>query len=120
MYPDSGDENPEVIIVTPTGNATYETDTQALTLTGTATDDDTVSSVAWAQTGAATDSGACSGTATWTCPAAGSITLGTGSNVITITATDNTSNTGYDIITVTYPIPDTTPLEGVVLNGKYN
>ena len=117
MYADSGDQNPEVIIDTPTINATYQTSVQTLTISGTASDDDTVASVAWACPTCTPTGAACVGTTAWSYS---SITLGSTDNVITVTATDNTSNAGYDVITVTYPIPTYLPLQGVVLQGKYN
>ena len=106
-----------VTITSPTSSSTYQTDTQALTVRGSASDDGTVSSVAWAQTGAATDSGSCSDTTSWSCTG---ITLGSGSNVITVTATDDDSDTGTDVLTVTYPIPTITSLQGVAGDFKYN
>ena len=120
MYPATSDTNPVVVITSPTSNPTYQTDTQTITLTGTATDDSSVSSVAWTCPTCTVTSGACSGTATWTCPDAGSITLGSTDNVITVTATDDTSNTGPDVLTVTYPIPIVLPLQGAAGNFKYN
>ena len=96
---------PTVSILSPTSSATYSTSSSALSLSGSATDNISLSSVTWTN-----DQGG-SGTATltgntWTIS---NITLTQGDNLITVTATDSNTNTSTDTLTVTYtPITDTT------------
>jgi hypothetical protein len=93
--------SPTVTITSPTSNATYDNgSTGTITIGGSASDNVAVSSVAWVNS--LGGSGACSGTTSWT---ASDIALTPGSNVNTVTATDSSSNTGNDTITVSYSIP---------------
>lgn len=101
--------SPEVTITGPTTNNTYTTNRSPLTITGTALDDVGISSVTWSNDRGG--SGKCSGTTSWT---ATGIPLASGQNIITVTATDASGNTGTDVLVVTYtPVeqtpPDTTP-----------
>jgi hypothetical protein len=87
-----------VVITAPTSEATYDVSTAMMTsLAGTCTDDISVSSVTWVNSGGG--SGTATGTTTWSVP---SITLASGANTITVTCTDGGSNTGTDVLTVTY------------------
>jgi hypothetical protein len=95
--------NPVVTITGPTSNATHTATSSPLTLSGTASDNVGVTQVSWSNSRGG--SGNASGTATWS---AASITLQSGSNVITVTARDAAGNTSTDQITVTYNPPDTT------------
>ena len=96
---------PDISITSPTSDFIYATDSSIISLSGSASDDTTLSGVTWSS-----DKGG-SGTATltgntWTIS---NITLTQGDNLITVTATDSSANTSSDTLTVTYtPITDTT------------
>lgn len=101
--------SPEVTITGPTTNNTYTTNRSPLTITGTAWDDVGINTVTWSNDRGG--SGKCSGTTFWT---ATGISLASGQNIITVTATDADGNKGTDVLVVTYnPVeqstPDTTP-----------
>ncbi|WP_309384348.1 malectin domain-containing carbohydrate-binding protein [Cerasicoccus frondis] len=96
----SGDTiNPLVEITSPSTGATYFTNDVSIDLSGTASDASGVASVAWGNA-ATSASGAASGATAWSVTG---VALDPGDNVITITATDSStnSNTGADVITVT-------------------
>jgi hypothetical protein len=93
---------PTVTITSPTTSTTYSTTSTPITLGGTATDNVGVAQVTWVNDRGG--SGTCSGTTTWTCS---SIALQSGPNVLTVTARDAANNTGTDVLTVTYTLPDT-------------
>jgi hypothetical protein len=95
--------SPTITITTPTTEATYSTANSPLNIGGTASDDRAVSSVTWSNSRGG--SGACSGTTSWSKTG---ITLLSGQNVITVTATDVAGNSATDTLTVTYTPPDTT------------
>ena len=101
---------PSVAIVSPTYSSTYSTSVSTLDISGTATGYD-LASVAWSNS--AGGSGACTGTSTWSKTG---ITLYAGTNIITITATDDAGNTATDTLTVTYA-PSTPSTGGVVVSG---
>jgi hypothetical protein len=88
---------PTVTITSPTANATFTTSAPTINLSGTASDVVGVASVTWADDHA--HSGTATGTTLWSIS---SIPLQSGSNVITVTATDLGGDTGTDTITVTY------------------
>jgi hypothetical protein len=91
---------PAVAITTPTNQPTYYTTAGTIGLSGTATDADAgVVSVSWSTNAAVVPaSGAAAFSAgTWS---VGSVSLVTGSNVITINATDAAGNVGTTQITV--------------------
>lgn len=92
---------PGVIITSPVSTPTHSTSTQTISLGGTASDYSAVSSVSWACPTCTPTSGTATDTTSWSF---GPITLATGSNTITVTATDDESATGQDILTVTYSI----------------
>ena len=98
-YPPGGGDTtaPVITITSPTSNPTYTTPSPSITLQGTASDAVGVTSVTYnnAQGG----SGSCTGTTSWTCS---SIVLNFGSNAITVTAYDAATNSGTDVITVTF------------------
>ena len=103
---------PIITIVSPTGNPTYATDTNFLTLAGTASDNLGVTQVNWVNNRAG--SGVASGTNNWSAPG---IMLLPGVNVITVTARDAADNTGTNNLTVTYtPPPSTNVLRFVAGN----
>lgn len=74
---------PTVKITSPTVRRTYRTSSSSLSMGGTAADVNGISKVMWANLRGG--SGTCTGTASWS---ATGITLSTGRNVITVTATD--------------------------------
>ncbi len=100
---------PTVAITAPTSTPTYTVTASPLTtLAGTAGDTGgTVTGITWVNAAGGSGSATCSG-----CPGASvtwsvaSITLISGANVITVTATDNDSNTTNDVLTVTLFTPD--------------
>jgi hypothetical protein len=94
---------PSVTISGPTTSSTYATTSTTVSLSGAASDNVGVSVVTWANDRGG--SGTATGTGSWSIP---SIGLQSGSNVITVTATDAAGNKGSDVLTVTYSAPDTT------------
>ena len=103
---------PSVTITSPTSQSTYSTSVSPIDLAGTATDDNTVSSVSFSNNrndGAVGGSGQAEGTSNWI---AKLINLEPGQNIITITAEDGFGKTGTDTLTVTYnqPTSDSYPL----------
>ena len=86
---------PAVTITSPTSSSTYLTTTTPVTLSGSASDAVGVTSVTYSNSRGG--SGSCTGTTSWTCS---NIVLYSGSNVLTITATDAASNAGTDTLTV--------------------
>lgn len=95
--------DPTCTITSPTSSSTHETSSSSLGLGGTASDNVGVTSVTWSCD--VCGSGAASGTTEWTITG---ITLQEGDNVITVTAHDAATNTGQDVITVTYTPPAAT------------
>lgn len=91
--------NPTVQITSPTLAASYSTDQATLSLSGTASDNIGVSSVAWLCTSGCTASSAATGTGNWSTSL---INLVEGANVIQVTAVDDAGNQATDQITVTY------------------
>lgn len=96
-YTAPGDAENPTCTVTTNGGANYSTETAQVTIEGTATDNAGVSSVTWACVTSTPASGTATGTTSWSFSAV----LDTGENVFTVTATDPSSNTGQDIITIT-------------------
>jgi len=90
-------EAPVVTVSTPTSAGSYTTNTNQISISGSASDNVAVTSVSWSNNRGG--SGSCTGTATWS---AGSIPLVIGQNVITVTAADAQGQTGTDVLTVTY------------------
>ena len=93
---------PAVTITGPTSASTLTVITSPLALSGTASDNIGVTQVTW--TNSRGGSGTATGTTSWS---VASITLLSGSNVLTVTARDAAGNTRTDTLTVTYS-PDTT------------
>lgn len=87
---------PTITITTPTSNPTFSTGSSALSLGGTASDNNGVTQVTW--TNNRGGSGAATGTTSW---AANGITLPLGPTVFTVMARDAAGNTGTDTVTVT-------------------
>jgi hypothetical protein len=94
---------PLVAIASPTNSTTYSTTTSTITLSGTASDNIGVTSVAWANSANGT-SGTATGTTSWSTPA---ISLIQGSNTLTVTASDSAGNKASATSTVTYSAPKT-------------
>lgn len=98
---------PIVDITSPTTGTSYETESDSISLIGTATDDIRTSSVTWSNSKGG--AGIASGTSSWS---VSGIALAGGDNVITVIAKDASGNTSTDVLTVTYAIPvvlDTQP-----------
>ena len=95
---------PSVTITSPTSSSTYTTSSGTLALAGSASDNVGVTQVSWSNNRGG--SGTASGTTSWS---VGSITLQSGSNIITVTARDAANNQNTDVLTVTYNVADTTP-----------
>ena len=90
---------PTVMITAPTSAPTYSTTSTPLTtLAGTASDDVGVSSVT-VSCSPSCGSPTVVGTTSWS---VANLPLQLGTNVITVTATDGDSQTGQDVLTVTY------------------
>jgi len=88
---------PTVAITAPTPNPIYNTSSFALTLRGIASDNVGVSQVTWTNS-AGGGSGTASGTTSWT---ASGIVLQVGTNVLTVTAWDGSTNSAMATLTVT-------------------
>lgn len=98
---------PTVAITSPTSGSTYATASSTVALSGTAGDNvGVVSTVRWANAANST-SGTATGTTSWS---VSGISLASGANVITVTASDAAGyTTGKTLtVTVTYTPPDTT------------
>ncbi len=88
--------HPTVEIMGPTDQATYSTTDQTIMLSGIAQDDVGLNAVTWVNSEGG--SGTCVGAQDWS---TGSIALVPGQNVISVTATDTSGNTGTDVLTIT-------------------
>ena len=89
--------NPVVTITVPTSSPTYITNADLITVSGIAVDDVAVTQITWENDRGG--SGVATGTDTWS---QADIQLYPGDNVITITGHDADTNTGIDVLTVTY------------------
>jgi hypothetical protein len=87
---------PSVTIAGPTSAATYTASTATLVLSGTSADNVGVTQVTWLNSRGG--SGTAAGTTNWS---VASVTLQSGTNVITVTARDAAGNTATDVLTVT-------------------
>ncbi|MCR4346533.1 MAG: right-handed parallel beta-helix repeat-containing protein [Sulfuricaulis sp.] len=90
---------PVVTISSPTSASGYTTTSGTMTLAGSASDNVGVTQVTWSNSRGG--SGTASGTTSWS---VGSITLQSGSNVITVTARDAAGNQNTDVLTVAYSV----------------
>jgi hypothetical protein len=95
----TGAGDPTVTITSPTSSPIYSTGSSTINLSGTASDNGTVSSVTWSCPTCTPTSGSATGTAAWSISG---LALATGDNVITVTATDDESNTGSDVLNANY------------------
>jgi hypothetical protein len=102
---EEGDDTdaPSVTITTPTGNPTYTTNDDSIVVGGVSSDNIGVTGLTW--TNSAGGSGTCSGTVAWNAV----LTLSEGSNVITVTASDEAGNQATDVITITYDPDEENP-----------
>jgi hypothetical protein len=91
---------PTVSLSTPTSAGSYATESAAMMVTGTATDNLGVTRVAWSNDRGG--SGTASGTGSWS---AASIALYEGTNQLTFTAEDAAGNRGSRSLAVTYTAP---------------
>jgi hypothetical protein len=96
-YSISDTEAPTVTITAPTVNSNFNAFVTPITLGGLADDNVAVTQVHWANNRGG--NGTCTGTTAWTC---GGVTLLTGQNVLTVTASDAAQNNGVGTLTVNY------------------
>jgi hypothetical protein len=87
---------PSVTITVPTSAATYATSSTSIPLSGSASDNSSVSQVTWVNDRGG--NGMASGTTTWS---VASVPLAGGANVITVQARDGAGNLANDVLTVT-------------------
>src|SRR3989449_3744229 len=101
--PDPADAIPPTVAITsPVPNPTYSTGSDTLTLAGTASDDEGVIQVSWADSQGG--GGTAIGTTNWT---TSDIVLQPGTNVLTVTARDAAGNAGTATLTVNYVLAPT-------------
>ena len=109
---------PEVEITSPSINPNYSTSNNTISIAGTASDEDGVTEVTWANSAGGT--GTANGTEEWSY---NGIALQPGANDITVTARDMYNAFSSATITVTYNVNDTTdPLVSISSpsqNGSY-
>lgn len=105
---------PTVTITGPTSSTTYATSSSTISLSGSASDAVGVSLVSWSNSRGG--SGNASGTTSWS---VSSISLLSGSNVLTVTVRDTAGNTSTDTLTVTYT-PDTTAPQVTITSPTSN
>jgi hypothetical protein len=91
---------PVITIQKPTTNATITSNTATIALSGTASDNVSVTRVTWSNDRGG--SGTASGTTNWSVTG---ILLQPGDNVLTVTAFDAVGNTKTDVLTVTFTDP---------------
>lgn len=94
--PGQGGTNIAVQILSPTALTTYSTDATPITISGTASGENSLTGVNWAVVGGA--SGSATGAASWTA----SVPLANLDNTIVVTATDDQGLSATDTLTVTY------------------
>ncbi|MBU0992199.1 MAG: fibronectin type III domain-containing protein, partial [Proteobacteria bacterium] len=94
---------PVIALASPTTGAAYSTTNSSVNVTGTATDNVSVSKVTWANSATGIN-GTATGTSNWS---VSNVSLIAGTNAITITASDGASNTGSVTLNVIYSPADT-------------
>ncbi|MBN1627925.1 MAG: fibronectin type III domain-containing protein [Deltaproteobacteria bacterium] len=102
---------PSIVITSPTSSSTYTTNSGTITISGTAGDNDEVSTVIW-MLSSSSSSGTASGTTSWS---VSNIPLVPGNNAFTVTATDCSGKTATDTLTITYAVEETTTPEETVI-----
>jgi hypothetical protein len=110
---------PIVTITSPTSNSSYTSPNASLALSGSASDTNGVSQVAWANNRGGNGTATLSGSETVRTWNTGSVSLQSGANVITVTATDKSNNSSNKALTVTYTT-DTTPPSVVSVSPAAN
>jgi uncharacterized protein (TIGR03437 family) len=101
---------PTISITSPTSSSTFSTTSTSITVSGSASDNVGVTQVTWA-----TDRGAhgvAAGTSSWS---AAGVTLLSGSNQITVTATDAAGNLRTTALTVSSSATPSTPSDSVAI-----
>jgi len=88
---------PTVTITSPTSADMYSTALATIDISGTASDDSSVSNISWSNDRGG--NGTATGTTNWSISG---INLFQGDNLITVTATDKSNNCGTDTVTVSY------------------
>lgn len=107
---------PTVTISSPTSSSTYTTTASTISLGGSASDSSSgISSVMWSNNRGG--NGTATGTASWS---VSGISLSSGGNVITVTATDGAGNTGTDTLQVTYGTSSTVSVPVVSTGSASN
>ncbi len=96
--PTTDTQSPSITVTSPTSEAIYVTDQQTVDLSGSASDDQGVTGVTWANVSTGS-SGNCTGTTSWS---VSGILLQGGDNLIVVTASDAAGNAGKDSLRVTY------------------
>lgn len=102
---------PTVIITSPTSEDTYIINSSSINISGSASDTGGISQVLWSNDRGG--SGTASGTMNWS---VNGITLQSGTNVITVTASDTAGNTGTGTLTAIYVSDTVPPLPSPALN----
>ena len=104
---------PTVVILSPTSDDAYTSDKAAINLSGSASDNMSISQVTWrSSTG---QSGTATGTNSWSIA---NLALSEGDTTITVTAVDTAGNTAADLLTVTYTKGLTLSVYAYKLKGK--
>jgi hypothetical protein len=98
-----GDNLPNVIITSPTTGNTYSTSESSINIAGTASGDNSISSVTW-RIGSSQSQSASNDSGDWTSWSVSNILLEEGDNLITVIVTDSGSQTFTYTITVTYSV----------------
>jgi hypothetical protein len=113
IWIDAETAGPTIQITAPTSDPVYPTHQATIDISGTASDNVGVTEVTWVN-GSTRAAGTASGTAPW---AANGISLISGSNVISVTASDAAGNKGTATLTVMYTPVDTDPPDTVITAG---
>ncbi|MDD2807820.1 MAG: MopE-related protein [Patescibacteria group bacterium] len=106
---------PNISIQTPTANPTYTAPSSPINLSGTASDNISVSNVTW--NNSTGGSGTAVGTNNWTVTG---VNLQAGSNLITVTAVDPSSNAKSATLSVAFTPPDATPPTVAIVSPTIN
>jgi hypothetical protein len=93
---------PLITVASPTVNAVYQTNSNSIEISGTASDNIGITQISWNNSRGG--SGKATGTTSWLIS---NISLLAGENVIHVTASDAAGNEGNTILTVNYVPPDT-------------
>ena len=95
-----------MVITSPTFQSTYSTESSPISLAGTASDDNGISSIAWSASNG--QSGTTTASSSWQID---NLSLSEGQNVITVTVTDTAGQSSSDSISITFsPVVTNTPV----------